>query len=122
MEVKFAPVGAFNSANVNIAATTKTSRNVGVESLTSIVQADRQREDFEQKDILRDVITRAADLLSTGDRGLKFEMIEDADIYQLQVIDMTDGRVVRKIPPDEVVKLITHLKEQMLDDYVDVFA
>ena len=55
-------------------------------------------------------------------RAAKFEMIEDADMFQLQVIDMTDGRVVHKIPPDEVVRMITYLKEQMLDDYVDVFA
>ena len=120
MEVKFPPTGAFN---VNTNSVAGASRNVGVESFTSstsISQADKQ-EDFEQEDILRDVMKRTADLLSIGDRGLKFEMIEDADIYQLQVIDMTDGRVVRKIPPDEVVKVIAHLKEQ-LSDHVDVFA
>ena len=105
-----------------------TSQNVGAESLTPIQASGKvmpdstaDRENFEQKEILRDVLKKTADLLSIGDRGLKFEMIEDADLYQLQVIDMTDGRVVRKIPPDEVVKMITHMKEQ-ISDHVDVLA
>ena len=118
MDVK-PPVG-----NMNSVAFTKTSRNVGVEqSVPSILYAG-VREDIEQAseiEVLRDVLKRTGELLSIGDRGLKFEMIEDADIYQLQVIDMTDGRVVRKIPPDEVVKVIAHLKEQ-LSERVDVFA
>ena len=104
------------------------SRNVGVESFavfqTSSKEAPEQaanQEDYEQKDILRDVLKRAADLLSIGDRGLKFEIVEDADLYQMQVIDMTDGRVVRKVPPDEVIKIIVQLKEQ-ISDRVDVFA
>ena len=128
MEVRYTvvpanPVNADAGANVSPAAA-KTSWNVGMESLTPIVRAAGQRKYFERKDILRDVITRAAELLSVGDRALKFEMIEDADIYQLQVIDTTDGRVVRKIPPDEVVKIITHLKDQILevDDHMDVLA
>ena len=119
MEARLPAAGALSNAGVSSVAIANTLRNVGVESSTSI-EADK-REDFEQNDILRDVIKRTAELLSMGDRGLKYEMIEDAEIYQLQVIDMTDGRVVRKVPPDEVVKLITHLKEQM-SDHVDVLA
>ena len=117
MEVKKLPQGAFNAAPI-----ANTSQNVGVESLTSIsiVKADK-REDFEQKDVLRDVLKRTADLLSLGDRGLKYEMVEEAGVYQLQVIDMTDGRVVRKVPPDEVLKLITYMKEQ-ISDHLDVLA
>ena len=114
METKMPPVGAFNTASV-----TKPSQNVDVESKK--VREPANQEDIEQKDVLRDVLKRTADLLSIGDRGLKFEMIEDADMYQLQVIDMSDGRVVRKIPPDEVLKIINHLKEQ-INDSVDVFA
>jgi flagellar protein FlaG len=82
---------------------------------------EADREEFEHPDVLRDVLKRTAELLSMGDRGLKFEMIEDADLYQLQVIDMSDGRVVRKVPPDEVLKIIANLKEQ-ISDHVDVLA
>jgi len=85
------------------------------------VREPANQEDSEQKDILRDVLKRTAELLSLGDRGLKFEMIEDAGVYQLQVIDMSDGRVVRKIPPDEVLKMVANLKEQ-LSDHVNMLA
>ena len=116
------PVGAVNTSSV-----AKTSRNVGVESFASILRTGEEvrepanQEVLEQKDILRDVLKRTAELVSIGDRGLKFEMVEDAGVYQLQVIDMSDGRVVRKIPPDEVLKMVALLKEQM-SDRVDVLA
>ena len=122
MEVTMLPVGVFN-----VGSFTSTSRNVDVESLSILLKTSKEmerpanQEDIEQKDILRDVLKRTADLLSVGDRGLKFEMVEDAGEYQLQVIDMTNGRVVRKIPPDEVLKLVAHLKEQ-LSDHVDCWA
>jgi uncharacterized FlaG/YvyC family protein len=47
--------------------------------------------------------------------------MEDAGVVQIQVIDARDGRVVRKIPADEVVKFIEGLREQ-LDDHMDVWA
>ena len=117
------PTGtAFSGMNDNTAAVANT--NAIAKTLRNVGAGYIEPEDIEQaseRDVLRDVLKRTADLLSIGDRGLKFEMLEDADIYQLQVIDMTDGRVIRKIPPDEVVKVIAHLKEQ-LSDRVDVFA
>ena len=73
------------------------------------------------KDGLQEVLQRTIDLVSMLDRSLKFEMIEEAGLYQIQVIDSSDGRIVRKIPSDEVVKLITHIKEK-LSDRVDVVA
>ena len=118
MEVTL-PAGTFNT-KVNSAA--NASQNVGAESSAIIQAAGRNRkiqgpavnqDDFEQNDVQRDLLERTADLLTTYDRALKFEMVEDAGIYQMQVIDMTDGRVVRKIPPDEVLKFIVYLKEQM---------
>ena len=122
MEVAMLHVGAGTSSVAN------TSWNVGVDSFVPVLRIGKgelgesaDQEKAAQEDILRDVLKKTADLLSLGDRGLKFEMIEEADMYQLQVIDMTDGRVVRKIPPDEVLKMITLLKEQ-ISDHVDVVA
>jgi len=124
MEITMLPVGA-----ANVGSVANTSRNVGVESFASILRTGKgevrepaNQEDLEQKDILQDVLKRTAELVSIGDRGLKFEMVEEAGVYQLQVIDMSDGRVVRKVPPDEVLKMVAHLKEQLLDDFVDVYA
>ena len=72
----------------------------------------------------------AQEMLSVGKRGLKFKFVEDANMYQLHVIDKSDGSVVRKVPPDEALKIIVHLKERMQAalkadnsrDQLDVFA
>ena len=66
-------------------------------------------------------LSRTAELLSVFDRKLKYEVLEDAGIVQIQVIDANDGRVVRKIPADEVIRFIEAIKEK-IDDRVDVLA
>jgi uncharacterized FlaG/YvyC family protein len=66
-------------------------------------------------------LSQTVELISLFDRRLKYEVLEDAGIVQIQVIDANDGRVVRKIPADEVIKFIQAVKEKM-DDRVDVLA
>jgi hypothetical protein len=66
-------------------------------------------------------LSLTAELLSLFDRELKYEVQEDAGVVQIQVIDTNDGGVVRKIPADEVIKIIEAIKEK-LDERVDVLA
>jgi hypothetical protein len=73
------------------------------------------------RETVTDLTERTADLLSLFDRELKYEVLEDAGVVQLQVIDAHDGRVVRKVPADEVIKFILAMKEK-IDDRVDVWA
>ena len=73
------------------------------------------------RDTVVELVTKTTELLSTFDRELKYEVKADADVVQIQVIDSRDGRVVRKIPADEVIKFIEHMKDQ-IDDRVDVWA
>jgi flagellar protein FlaG len=64
---------------------------------------------------------RTSELVSMLDRDLKFEVHDDSGIVQIQVIDTTDGRVIRKIPADEVLKLVASIREKM-SERVDVKA
>ncbi|MDR1378731.1 MAG: flagellar protein FlaG [Synergistaceae bacterium] len=73
------------------------------------------------RETVADLTERAAELLSVFDRELKYEVLKEAGVVQLQVIDARDGRVVRKVPADEIIKLIQAMKEK-LDDRVDVWA
>jgi uncharacterized FlaG/YvyC family protein len=73
------------------------------------------------KEDLKKALSQTAELLSIFDRELIFEVLEDVGVVQIQVIDANDGRVVRKIPADEVLKLIRAMKEK-IDDRVDVLA
>ena len=62
-----------------------------------------------------EVVSRAVDranrLSAAFDRGLKFEYRREADIFQVSVIDTSKDEVVRKIPPDEVVRFIERVRD-----------
>jgi len=60
---------------------------------------------------LKNAINQANTLAVAFDRSLKFEYQQEADIYQVSVIDTSKDEVVRKIPPDEVVRFIERIKE-----------
>ena len=70
-----------------------------------------------QKELLR----KTADLVEavTPNRHLKYEVIDEAGLVQVQVIDTTDGNIVRKVPADEIVKLISRIRET-LNERLDV--
>jgi uncharacterized FlaG/YvyC family protein len=69
----------------------------------------------------REAVKRTSELVSMLDRDLKFEVHDDSGIVQIQVNDTTDGRIVRKIPADEVLKLVASIREKMRER-VDVKA
>ena len=107
---------------------TNTSQNVSPElPVSSLANAEKIREtkvdpvEELDRDSVQEMMKRTSELMSMLDRSLKFELVDDAGLVQIQVIDSTDGRVVRKIPSDEVLKLVAHIKEKM-SERVDVKA
>ena len=73
------------------------------------------------EDSLRGAVDQANEIAKMFDRGLKFEYRKEADLYQVSVIDTSRDEVVRKIPPDEVVRFIERIKE-MFGAMLDVQA
>ena len=59
---------------------------------------------------LKDAVHQANVLSEAFDRSLKFEYHREADIFQVSVIDTSKDEVVRKIPPDEIVRFVEHIK------------
>ena len=57
----------------------------------------------------------------TPRRNLKYEIIKEANLVQVQVIDTDTGAIVRKIPADEIVSLVENIRH-ILDDRLDVTA
>ena len=72
------------------------------------------------KDLLRRT-TDAVEALGPSGRHLKYEVIDEAGLVQVQVIDTLDGNIVRKIPADEIVKLVSRIRET-LNERLDVVA
>ncbi len=73
------------------------------------------------EDSLKGAVDQANEIAKMFDRGLKFEYRKEADLYQVSVIDRSKDEVVRKIPPDEVVRFIERIKE-MFGAMLDVQA
>ena len=71
---------------------------------------EMEKRRFAEED-LKDAVDQANDIALTFDRGLKFEYRKEADIYQVSVIDTLKDEVVRKIPPDEIVRFIESIKD-----------
>lgn len=69
----------------------------------------------EQRRISEDQVSHAVDhankVAKAFDRSLKFEYRKEANIYQVSVIDTAKDEVVRKIPPDEVVRFMERIGE-----------
>jgi uncharacterized FlaG/YvyC family protein len=95
---------------------------VFVEDVQSVTETDPAELDKKlDKKAVADLMERTSELLSVFDRELKYELQEEAGVVQIQVIDSRDGRVVRKIPADEVIKFLELMKTNF-DDRVDVWA
>jgi hypothetical protein len=76
--------------------------NIDVEAVSELDQESQKK-----------ALSQTVELLSIFDRELKYEVLEDAGVVQIQVIDANDGRIVRKIPADEVIKFILAMKEKI---------
>ena len=75
-----------------------------------------------KEDVLKS-LGQATKVAQAFDRRLCFRFREETELYQVEVLEL-DGdkeRVVRKIPPDEVLNFIQHVKE-MFGALIDVEA
>ena len=72
------------------------------------------------KDLLRRT-TDAVEALGPSGRHLKYEVIEEADMVQIQVVNNEDGQVVRRIPADEIIAMVKQI-HKALSDRLDVVA
>lgn len=61
------------------------------------------------KDRLKEAIKAAERLSDYSNRRLRFEYHEEADVFQVSVEDGDD--VIRKIPSDEILKMIENMKK-----------
>ena len=88
------------------------------------VEADPEQEkDTLSREALKDVLDKTLEVvdLLTPRRHLEYEVIDEADIVQVQVVNTDDGSIVRKIPGDDIVKLVEQI-HKVLSDRLDVKA
>ena len=66
---------------------------------------DRQESDEQAEKRREEMLAKVG-----AKRHLQYDVIDDAAIVQVSVINSEDGTVVRKFPPDEVVKFVKSIK------------
>ena len=94
------------------------------ETLKTSAEADPEQEKENlTRDALKEVLDKTLEVvdLLTPHRHLEYEVIEEADILQVQVVNTDDGSIIRKIPGDDVVKLVEQI-HKILSDRLDVKA
>jgi len=71
-------------------------------------QSDKQSSNF-SKETLNQLIGEAEEHLKANDIKLKFKVLEENDMVQVEIVD-PDGKTIRKIPGDDLLKLSKSLK------------
>ena len=82
-------------------------------------EQEKKSDDDQATEIKNKILDRASER-----RHLKYEVIDDADIVQISVINSGDGTVIRKVPPDKIVSFIRKVKEETskLNNKIDIRA
>ena len=82
-------------------------------------EAEQEQQNGLTKDEEKDLLEKTLELvkLIAPKRHLEYEVIEEADIVQVQVVNTDDGTVVRKIPSDEIVKLVEQIRAMLADRF-----
>ncbi|MCL1874662.1 MAG: flagellar protein FlaG [Synergistaceae bacterium] len=66
-------------------------------------------------------IGQANKLMELFSRDLRFETHEETGIVQVSIVDKNEGKVIKQIPPDEVLKMIARIQD-ILGSLMDVKA
>ena len=66
-------------------------------------------------------IEQANKLMELFNRDLRFETHNDTGIVQISVVDRKDGKVIKQIPPDNILNMVAMIKD-ILGGLMDVKA
>lgn len=87
--------------------------SINLEKLQAKANDETNLREYSKEDI-RSAIRKAEQMAMIFDRSLKFKYVKEADIYQVHVIDHAhDDKVIRKIPPDELVHFIAAVNQML---------
>ena len=83
-------------------------------------KAEPEKQAVSEQDT-RDAVRQANKLMELFSRDLHFEMHKETGIVQISIIDRIEGKVIKQIPPDEVLNMIARIQE-ILGSLMDVKA
>ena len=72
---------------------------------------DRRKEQRTSVEQVQKAAAQAQEMSQAFGRSLRFEVKEAAGLVQVSVLDTVSDKVIRKIPPDNIVSFIEHVRE-----------
>ena len=66
-----------------------------------------------QEEELAQLLQKAEETSRIFGRDIKFRYQKEADLYQVEIVDRQENKVIRKIPPDEIVHLIENINTML---------
>ena len=83
-------------------------------------KAEPEKEAVNKDDALT-AIGQANKLMELFNRDLRFEMHEETGIIKISIVDKNSGKVVKQIPPDSILDMISKIQE-IIGGLMDVKA
>ncbi|MES9973669.1 flagellar protein FlaG [Candidatus Thiodiazotropha sp. LNASS1] len=107
----------------------KTAQSPVTQNLTSSEEGERkQAADVEQPLVIdsKELALNVENLTQIVNRNLEFSIDQETGTQVIRVIDSDTGELVRQIPPDQILHVISHIEEMqdellpgvLLDDRV----
>lgn len=94
---------------------TPRSEEVKNDSETSIKDKNSSRTEFfkAKENELKSITDDMNENILVFDRRIQFQTYKDTDMMYVKVVEAESGKVIREIPPEEVLKLSKNLKEMI---------
>ena len=101
------------AADADLGSIVYKKEGINSEKLQAKTNNETNLREYSKEDI-KSAIRKAEQMAMIFDRSLKFKYVEEANIYQVHVIDHANNdKVIRKIPPDELVHFIAAVNEML---------
>ena len=97
----------------------RTQQQTNVEKLNRAAKAETQREslsdDLEEltEEELEEGIETLNESVQALHKSLKFELHEESDRMQVQVIDVIEDEVLKELPPEEVLDMLGRIRQMV---------
>ena len=105
-----------NNTNQKAASTQSNVSLSNTQNSLSAAQDSEKRDSVKTNDIksVKKYSKIAEDILNAFNVELRFKVLRDPKgVIEVEVWDRSENKLIRKIPPDDVIRLIKHIQDMM---------
>ncbi len=76
-------------------------------------QTSEDKKSLMNQEDINNALNKLNDTLETYNQHLRFKYFEDAERMMVQVVDMPTQEVIKEIPPEEILEMVSRIKEMV---------